>query len=383
MTEPGLWAVRRVADETGMAITMHVNESPFDNISALEHFGRATVPMLEHTGLLGPDFVAVHCVHMTPEEIRLFANRQVPVAYNAVSNMYLGSGIAPIVAMEKAGPTIGIASDGSGSNNCQDMLETLKFSALLQKVAAQDASVATAQHALDWATRGGAAAMGMADRVGSLAVGKQADFFLSDPLHPQGHPGARPRSDAGLFRRAGECRYGGGGWPCLDDRWCFPSPGRSRVAAQSTGSRRAIGTAGRHGAVARAPRTVASCVSAEDPSIPNPPVQLRARIPEHPAIAHSHQDRAQLGDAQRVFVAQCGQGTPPGCVAAAIEGQQVRVDTDIFDVHHIAVGDRILPRVAEGQARPRRRGPAPCSRRRRSGPRGEESRSPLQVQCPG
>ncbi len=90
--------------------------------------------------------------------------------------------------MEAAGLTIGIATDGSGSNNCQDMLETLKFSALLQKVAAQDASVATAQHALDWATRGGAAALGMADRVGSLEVGKAADFFLLNPFTPKAMP---------------------------------------------------------------------------------------------------------------------------------------------------------------------------------------------------
>ena len=188
MTEAGLRAVRRVADQTGMGITMHVNESPFDNISSLERFGRPTIPMLAHTGLLGPDFVAVHCVHMTPEDIQLFVDHRVSVAYNAVSNMYLGSGIAPIVAMEAAGLTIGIASDGSGSNNCQDMLETLKFSALLQKVAAQNAGVVCAQQALDWATRGGAAALGMADRVGSLEVGKAADFFLLNPFTPKAIP---------------------------------------------------------------------------------------------------------------------------------------------------------------------------------------------------
>jgi hypothetical protein len=72
MTEPGLRAVRRCADETGMTITMHINESPFDNLSAQQQWGRNTIPLLAECGLLGPDLIAVHCVHMTDEDIRLF-----------------------------------------------------------------------------------------------------------------------------------------------------------------------------------------------------------------------------------------------------------------------------------------------------------------------
>jgi len=188
MTEAGLRATRRVADETGMTITMHVNESPFDNVMAQETWGRNTIPMLAETGVLGPNFIAVHCVHMTDEDIALFARHRVPIAYNAVSNMYLGSGIAPIVRLEEAGLPIGIATDGSGSNNCQDMLETLKFSALLQKVGRMDPSCVLAQRALDWATRGGAQALGLANQIGSLAPGMKADFFLVNPFTPKATP---------------------------------------------------------------------------------------------------------------------------------------------------------------------------------------------------
>ncbi len=188
MTEPGLRAVRRVADETGMTITMHVNESPFDNASSQERWGENTIPMLNKTGILGPDFLAVHCVHMTEEDIALFVEHGVAVAYNAVSNMYLGSGIAPIVRMTEAGITVGIASDGSGSNNCQDMLETLKFSALLQKVGRLEAGCVLAQTAFDWATCDGARAIGLDGQVGSLAPGKRADFFLLNPFTPKAIP---------------------------------------------------------------------------------------------------------------------------------------------------------------------------------------------------
>lgn len=188
VSEAGLRATRRVADQRRMSITMHINESRYDNASAVERFGRGTIPMLAHTGLLGPDLLAVHCVHMSDEDIALFAQHDVKVSYNAVSNMYLGSGIAPIVKMGRAGLTISIATDGAGSNNCQDMLETLKFSALLQKAAAEDASVVLAQTAVDWATRGGAQAMGMAAEIGSLEPGKKADFFLVDPFTPKATP---------------------------------------------------------------------------------------------------------------------------------------------------------------------------------------------------
>jgi 5-methylthioadenosine/S-adenosylhomocysteine deaminase len=188
ITEAGLRATRRFASERHVPITMHINESLFDNASSLERFGRGTIPMLAHTGLLGPDLLAVHCVHMSAEDIALFAEHDVKVSYNAVSNMYLGSGIAPIIAMAKAGLTISLATDGSGSNNCQDMLETLKFSALLQKVAAQDASVVSAQMALDWATRGGARALGREAEIGSLEPGKRADFFLVNPYTSKATP---------------------------------------------------------------------------------------------------------------------------------------------------------------------------------------------------
>lgn len=188
MTVDGLAEVRRTADATGMTITMHVNETPFDDIAAQELSGLRTIPLLAETGVLGPDFIAVHCVHVTDTDIDLFAAHDVAVAYNAVSNMYLGSGIAPITRMMDAGLTIGIATDGSGSNNCQDMLETLKFSALLQKVGRMEANCVLAQRALDWATRDGAQALGLGDRVGSLAPGMKADFFLVNPFTPKAIP---------------------------------------------------------------------------------------------------------------------------------------------------------------------------------------------------
>jgi 5-methylthioadenosine/S-adenosylhomocysteine deaminase len=115
---------------------------------------------------------------MADDEIDLLAQRGVKVSYNPISNMYLGSGIPPMVQMAEAGITIGIGVDGAGSNNSQDMLESLKMAALLQKVGMRDASVIDAQTVLDWATRDAAVVVGMENKIGSLEVGKKADMFV-------------------------------------------------------------------------------------------------------------------------------------------------------------------------------------------------------------
>lgn len=177
-TDEAIRRTRAFATKTGTFLTMHLNENDIDNQLIRRRHGLNAIDYLDDIGFLGPDFLAIHCVMMTGAEIELLARHGVKVAYNPVSNMYLGSGIAPVVQMAQAGITVGLGVDGAGSNNSQDMIETLKIGAMLQKVAQRDASVIDAQTILDWATRGGAAILGMSDKIGSLEVGKKADLFV-------------------------------------------------------------------------------------------------------------------------------------------------------------------------------------------------------------
>jgi len=114
-------------------------------------------------------------------DIELYLKHDVKISYNPVSNMYLGSGIAPMMKMAGAGLTICIGTDGAGSNNSQDMIESMKIGALLQKVAARDASVIDAQTILDWSTCNAAKVLGLSAEIGSLEVGKKADMFVLTP----------------------------------------------------------------------------------------------------------------------------------------------------------------------------------------------------------
>jgi 5-methylthioadenosine/S-adenosylhomocysteine deaminase len=107
--------------------------------------------------------------------------------------MYLSSGVPPIPALIEAGVTVGLATDGAGSNNSNDMLEVMKAAVLLQKVSHADPTILTAEKILEAATIDGAGCLGMEDKIGSLETGKKADLFIFNPFRsakavPMHHP---------------------------------------------------------------------------------------------------------------------------------------------------------------------------------------------------
>ena len=177
ITDEGLKETIAYANSTRTPITMHINENGVDNQISMDRHGMNMVPYLETVGFLRPDLLAIHNVVTDPADIDLYAKYDVKLSYNPVSNMYLGSGIPPMIDMYKAGLKIGIGTDGAGSNNSLDMLESMKVAALLQKVAARDASVVDAQTILDWATCDAARSIWLEEEIGSLEVGKRADLF--------------------------------------------------------------------------------------------------------------------------------------------------------------------------------------------------------------
>jgi 5-methylthioadenosine/S-adenosylhomocysteine deaminase len=187
MTPDGLKQVRAFADRHAMPITIHMNEVPFDSEETQRRFGMRSIPFLDSLGFLRDDVLHAHGVWCDDADIEILARRRCAVSYNPVSNMYLGSGIPPIVKMREAGVRLSLATDGAASNNSQDMIEALKFGALLQKVAHTDSAIMSAPEILRMATVGGADALHRPD-LGSLEAGKKADFFLFDPRRPKSTP---------------------------------------------------------------------------------------------------------------------------------------------------------------------------------------------------
>ena len=169
-----------------VGISAHVAESP-EVVDAVRGEGYDGVAeYLDAVGLTGEDCIYAHCVHLNDAEVTLVANTGTAVSHNPVSNMMLGDGVAPLVELLEAGATVGLGTDGAASNHAQDMVEVLKFTSLLHKVHHRDPAIISPYRVLELATRGGAAAVGLSDAIGTIEPGKRADLIvvdLEDRLH--------------------------------------------------------------------------------------------------------------------------------------------------------------------------------------------------------
>jgi len=183
-----------LAREWGVGTHIHIAETQAEVDINLEKRSSRHVEWLAGLGTLGPDVQLVHSVWLDEHEIDLVAQHGAVVVHCPVSNMYLASGVAPVPRMRALGIPVALATDGPGSNNSQDMLEVLKTTALLHKVASLDAMALLPEDVLWMAFRGGAAAFGQPDQIGSLEVGKQADVVLVDLDTPGAMPVHRPVS---------------------------------------------------------------------------------------------------------------------------------------------------------------------------------------------
>jgi 5-methylthioadenosine/S-adenosylhomocysteine deaminase len=184
---------KRLMDEYNTGVTVHISETPFDRQASVDLHGAPDIDVCEQVGLMGPKLLMVHCVHLTPRDIRMAKCHDAKISHNPVSNMYLSSGVAPIPALIEAGVSVSLGTDGAASNNANDMLEVMKFAVLMQKVTHLDPTIMTAEKALEMATIDGARCIGMEDKIGSLEAGKKADIFVFNPFRaakavPMHHP---------------------------------------------------------------------------------------------------------------------------------------------------------------------------------------------------
>jgi 5-methylthioadenosine/S-adenosylhomocysteine deaminase len=179
--------LRVLADQLDVRIQIHLHETAAEIAAAIERTGRRPFDRLNELGIVNASLLAVHCVHMSDEEIQVFAESGVNVAHCPRSNLKLASGIAPITRYREAGINVAIGTDGAASNNTLDMLSEMRKTALLAKAAAADASAISAVEALRMATLGGAEALGLERETGSIEAGKWADLSCVDlnRLHSQ------------------------------------------------------------------------------------------------------------------------------------------------------------------------------------------------------
>jgi 5-methylthioadenosine/S-adenosylhomocysteine deaminase len=182
LSRKGFITCAELAKSMDSFITMHSIETAEDGKYALAEHGMAFFDFLRETGVLSSRFLAVHCAEITQAEIAVLARHDVKVSYNAISNMMMGYRTLPVSDLLDAGITVSVATDGAASNDNQDMLQVLKFSALYQKSSFKDPTVMPAAKILEMATIDGAEAIFKGREIGSLEAGKQADLFIFNPV---------------------------------------------------------------------------------------------------------------------------------------------------------------------------------------------------------
>jgi 8-oxoguanine deaminase len=162
----------------GLQLHTHVAETKDEEEYTLEQVGLRPIPYMHNLGWTGPDVWWAHAVWPNEDEVQLMAETGTGVAHCPSSNMRLGSGIAPVWAYLDAGVRVGLAVDGSASNDSGHLLAEARQAMLLQRVL-RGADALTAREALRMATRGGAAVLGR-DDIGILAPGMAADVVGFD-----------------------------------------------------------------------------------------------------------------------------------------------------------------------------------------------------------
>jgi len=170
----------QLARSRGTLVNMHIAEIPFENEFAAQRRGLHTVAHLAALGVLGPEFLAVHCVWLSDEEIALFAKHGVKVSHNPAAAMRV-LGMPKIVEMQAAGVCVSIGTDGAPSSNRMTLIDEMWVTALLQKLRVGSPEAMPAERVLSMVTRDAARCLHWQDEIGSLEVGKRADLAIINP----------------------------------------------------------------------------------------------------------------------------------------------------------------------------------------------------------
>jgi 5-methylthioadenosine/S-adenosylhomocysteine deaminase len=197
-----LLAARDFALSEGIPILIHLRETKKELAEPKGSAGESPVLHLASIGFFDPSargarvpIVAAHGVWMDERDRALVRQYGVAVSHNPESNMKLGSGIADVTAWEREGLVWGLGTDGpAGSNNDLNMFEAMDFAGKLAKVSKEDPTVLPARVLVAAATRGGAQALGLAAKIGSLEPGKRADLIVVNVRNAHVEPFEDPYS---------------------------------------------------------------------------------------------------------------------------------------------------------------------------------------------
>ena len=189
-----LKTIDHLAKDWDIGVHIHLSETQPEVQMSIDEYGVTPGRWLYDIGVLNERWQLVHCVWLEEEEMDLIADAGSVIVHCPVSNMYLASGIPRVTKWLQRGIPTALASDGPGSNNSQDMLEVLKFTACLQKIQTMDAMALFPEDVLEINYKGGALVMGLDGKIGSLRPGALADITIVNLQRPHIAPVHSPQS---------------------------------------------------------------------------------------------------------------------------------------------------------------------------------------------
>lgn len=170
----------RESEALNLPVLMHVAEMTDEVATIRKEHNQTPIEYLDSLGLLNRRLVAAHCIFVNDSDLALMKARDVGISHNVVANIKSAKGVAPALKMFNDGLRVGLGTDGPMSGNTLDIIGQLGYVAKLQKLDTKDRNVMPAVHVVEMATRGGARALHLEDRIGSLEAGKLADVILID-----------------------------------------------------------------------------------------------------------------------------------------------------------------------------------------------------------
>ncbi len=178
----------------GAPIHIHLHETIEEIENFTNQYGMSPVKFYNAKGWLNKKFIAVHMVHATDEELDMLAEAGVSVVHCPESNMKFGNGMAQIQKMLDKGINVALATDGAASNNDLDMIGEMRSASFMGKLCTSTPTALNSKSVLEMATINGAKALGIDDKVGSLEIGKDADFIAIDMHRIETQPMYNPIS---------------------------------------------------------------------------------------------------------------------------------------------------------------------------------------------
>ena len=180
VSDQPLQKIATLSDELDCPVHIHLHETAHEIEESMARFGMRPIERLDQLGLVGPRLMAVHMTQLLPGEIKTLSERGVHIVHCPRSNLKLASGFCEVSKINESEINIAIGTDSASSNNNLDMISEMMTASLLAKGVSGSPTAMNAYAALKAATMGGAKALGLEEKIGSIETGKQADLCAVD-----------------------------------------------------------------------------------------------------------------------------------------------------------------------------------------------------------